>query len=234
RTIGYRNTKGEEDVRVGLEGAYGDYIEGTSGKQLVRRIAGGVWVPISREMEIAPVDGSDIIATIDVNMQDMAQRALEKQLKISNADNGCVVVMEVETGEVRAIANFTRDTDGVYREKFNYAIAQGADPGSTFKVASYLIALNDGVVDTNSVIDVGNGTYRVPSHTIRDSHAPKKSLMTVMETFEQSSNVAVTKMINTHYGDRPSRYTSKLHEWGLGEPLGLQIPGEGKPWVKTP
>src|SRR5699024_3220828 len=87
---------------------------------------------------------------------------------------------------------------------------------------------------TNSVIDVGNGTYRVPSHTIRDSHAPKKSLMTVMETFEQSSNVAVTKMINTHYGDRPSRYTSKLHEWGLGEPLGLQIPGEGKPWVKTP
>src|SRR5699024_4348862 len=100
RTIGYRNTKGEEDVRVGLEGAYGDYIEGTSGKQLVRRIAGGVWVPISREMEIAPVDGSDIIATIDVNMQDMAQRALEKQLKISNADNGCVVVMEVETGEV--------------------------------------------------------------------------------------------------------------------------------------
>ncbi|MFD2742527.1 MULTISPECIES: penicillin-binding protein [Sphingobacterium] len=230
RTIGYRT----EEYRVGLEGAFGDYIEGKSGMQMMQRIAGGVWVPVSREVEIAPVDGSDIIATIDVNMQDMAQRALEKQLIQSNADNGCVILMEVATGEIRAIANFTKDKDGVYREKFNYAIAQGADPGSTFKLASYLAALDDRYVDTTTVIDIGNGTYKVPSHTIRDSHAPKKSRVSVQEAFEESSNVAVTKMIHTHYGNNPSKFIQKLHSWGLDKPLGLQIPGEGDPWVKTP
>ncbi|MFC3196614.1 penicillin-binding protein [Parapedobacter deserti] len=232
RTIGYKIPA--EDVRVGLEGAYGEYIDGRSGKRLVRRIAGGVWMPVNREIEVAPVDGADIISTIDVNMQDMAQRALEKQLIASNADEGCVVVMEVATGEVRAVANFTRDTDGVYREKFNYAIAQGADPGSTFKVASYLIALDDGVIDTNTMVDIGNGTYKVPAHTIRDSHPPKKSLVTVREGFIESSNVAITKLINTHYGRNPAKFINKLHKWGMNEPLGLQIPGETDPWVKTP
>lgn len=230
RTIGYKN----DQFRVGLEGAYGDYIEGQSGVQLMQRIAGGVWIPLNSEVEVAPIDGSDIISTIDVNMQDMAQRALQKQLKITDADNGCVILMEVATGEVRAIANFTKDNDGEYREKYNYAIAQGADPGSTFKLASYLAALDDGLIDTNTVVDVGNGTYKVPSHTIRDSHAPKKSRMTAKEGFEESSNVAITKLINTHYGANPSKYTSKLHSWGLNEKLGLQIPGEATPLVKTP
>lgn len=233
RTIGYKNSKGDT-VRVGLEGAYGDYIEGKSGVQLMQRIAGGVWIPVNREMEVAPTDGSDIIATIDVNMQDMAQRALEKQLIQSNADNGCVVLMEVATGEVRAIANFTRDSEGVYREKFNYAIAQGADPGSTFKVASYLVALDDNVVDTSTVIDIGNGTWKVPGHTIKDSHPPKKSKVTIKEAFEESSNVGVAKTIGTYYGKNPEKFTGKLHEWGMAKPLGLQIPGEANPWVKMP
>jgi cell division protein FtsI (penicillin-binding protein 3) len=230
RTIGYKT----DEVRVGLEGAYGDYIEGKSGAQMMQRIAGGVWIPLNRELEVAPIDGSDIISTIDVNMQDMAQRALEKQLKISNADNGCVILMEVKTGEIRAIANFTKDTDGEYREKYNYAIAQGADPGSTFKLASYMAILDDGYVDTSSIVNIGNGTYKVPSHTIRDSHAPKKSDITVKEAFEESSNVAVTKLINTYYGEQPAKFTSKLHSWGLNEPLGLQIPGEAAPIVKSP
>ncbi len=233
RTIGYKNTKGDT-VLVGLEGAYGAYIDGKSGSQLMQRIAGGVWVPVSREVEVAPVDGSDIISTLDVNMQDMAQRALEKQLIASDADNGCVILMEVKTGEVRAIANFTRDSEGVFREKYNYAIAQGADPGSTFKLASYLALLDDGLVDTSTRVDIGNGTYKVPSHTIKDSHAPKKSVLSVKEAFEESSNVGVAKLVHTHYGENPGKYTAKLHHFGLGQPLGLQIPGEVKPWVKTP
>src|SRR5690606_1318004 len=230
RTIGYKT----DEVRVGLEGAYGDYIEGKSGVQMMQRIAGGVWVTLNREVEVAPVDGADVIATIDVHIQDMAQRALEKQLKISDADNGCVVLMEVQTGEVRAIANFTKDKDGEYREKYNYAIAHGADPGSTFKLASYMVALDDGYIDTSSVVDIGNGTYKVPAHTIRDSHAPKKSQITVKEAFEESSNVAIDRLINTHYGNQPARFTSKLHSWGLHQPLGWQIPGEAHPIVKTP
>jgi len=230
RTIGYKIPA--EDVHVGLEGAYGEYIDGQSGKRLVQRIAGGVWMPVNREIEVAPVDGSDIISTIDVNMQDMAQRALEKQLIASDADNGCVVLMEVETGEIRAIANFTKDTDGKYREKFNYAIAQSAEPGSTFKLASYLVALEDGKIDTNTIIETGNGTYQVHRHTIRDTHA--YGTVTVKKAFEVSSNVAITKIINTYYRDSPAAFTKHLHALHLNEPLGLQIPGEGNPLIKTP
>lgn len=230
RTIGYKIP--EEGVHVGLEGAYGEYIDGTNGKRLVQRIAGGVWMPVNREEEIVPVAGADIISTIDVNMQDMAQRALEKQLIESNADNGCVILMEVATGEIRAVANFTKDSDGVYREKFNYAIAQSAEPGSTFKLASFLIALEDGIVDTNTIIPTGNGTYRVHRHTIRDTHAYGD--ITVKEAFELSSNAAITKIINENYKDRPAAFTSKLHELGLNDMLDLQIPGEGRPLIKTP
>ncbi|GGG85323.1 penicillin-binding protein [Parapedobacter pyrenivorans] len=230
RTIGYKIP--EEDVHVGLEGAYGEYIDGKSGKRLVRRIAGGVWMPVNREIEVAPVDGSDIISTIDVNMQDMAQRALEKQLIASNADNGCVILMEVATGEIRAVANFTRDAEGVYREKFNYAIAQSAEPGSTFKLASYLVALEDGKVDTNTMVETGNGTYRVHRHTIKDTHA--YGTITVKKAFEVSSNVAVTKIINAYYKNNPAAFTKRLHALHLNEPLGLQIPGEGNPLIKTP
>lgn len=230
RTIGYKMPA--EDVRVGLEGAYGEYIDGRNGKRLVRRIAGGVWMPVNRDIEVAPVDGADIISTIDVNMQDMAQRALEKQLIASNADNGCVILMEVATGEVRAVANFTRVEEGVYREKFNYAIAQSAEPGSTFKLASYLVALDDGKIDTNTIIETGNGTYRVHRHTIRDTHA--YGTVTVKKAFELSSNVAITKIVNTYYKDNPAAFTKRLHELHLNEPLGLQIPGEGNPLIKTP
>ncbi|HLW49420.1 MAG TPA: penicillin-binding protein [Sphingobacteriaceae bacterium] len=230
RTIGYKIQ--QENVHVGLEGAYSDYIDGTNGKRLVQRIAGGVWMPVNAEEEVVPVDGSDIIATIDVNLQDMAQRALEKQLIESDADNGCVILMEVATGEIKAVANFTKDSDGVYREKFNYAIAQSAEPGSTFKLASYLVALEDGVIDTNTMIETGNGTYQVHRHTIRDTRA--YGTITAKHAFEVSSNTAITKIINTHYRENPAAFTKKLYALGLNDPLGLQIPGEGNPLIKTP
>lgn len=232
RTIGYKNVK--ENIHVGLEGAYGEYIDGKSGKRLMQRIAGGVWIPVNRDIEVAPVDGADIISTIDINMQDMAQRALEKQMIASNADEGCVVMMEVKTGEVRAVANFTKDKDGVYREKMNIAIAQSAEPGSTFKLASYLAAIDDGVIDSSTHVNVGNGNWPIYRHTIKDSHAPKKSVMSAQEAFEQSSNVGITKLIYEHYKDNPDKFTSKLHAFGLDRKLGLQITGEGAPLIKTP
>jgi cell division protein FtsI (penicillin-binding protein 3) len=198
----------------------------------VQRIAGGVFIPVNPEEEVVPIDGSDIISTIDVNMQDMAQRALEKQLIETGADNGTVILMEVATGEIRAVANFTKDSDGQYREKFNYAIAQSAEPGSTFKLASYLIALEDGIVDTNTMIETGNGTYQIHRHTIKDTKA--YGTLTVKHAFEVSSNTAITKIINQNYKDNPAAFTKKLYAMGLGDPLGLQIPGEGKPLIKTP
>lgn len=230
RTIGYRN----ENVQpVGLEGAYGDYINGESGRRLMQRIAGGTWMPVNKDIEIAPKDGADIIATIDINMQDVAQNALRKQLIKSNADHGCVVVMEVATGEVRAIANLTKVGDGQYEEKFNYAIAESAEPGSTFKLASYLAALDDHKIDTNTKVNCDGGIFQVYRHKIKDSHLGT-GIISVKKAFEISSNAAVAKLIYTHYKDNPRQFTDHLYKLHLNEKLGLQIPGEGRPLVKTP
>ncbi|RYG20888.1 MAG: PASTA domain-containing protein [Chitinophagaceae bacterium] len=231
RTIGYNN----ENVKnpVGLEGAFGEYINGESGKQLMQRISGGVWVPINNEAEIAPKDGADIISTIDINMQDLAQSALEEQLIKMKAHHGTMVIMEVATGEVRAVANFTKVEEGVYKEQFNYAIAGNQDPGSTFKLASYMALLEDKLIDTNSMILTGY--YKVPGNkkVVEDSH-PKIETVTVKNAFETSSNAAIAKLINTHYGENPKRFTDHLYDWHLNVRTGLQIPGEAKPVVKNP
>lgn len=235
RTIGYKN----ENVKpVGLEGAYSSYIDGESGRRLMQRIAGGTWIPINKDIEIAPKDGADIISTIDINMQDVAQNALRKQLIKSNAHHGCVIVMEVATGEIRAISNFTKVSEGEYAEKFNYAIAESAEPGSTFKLASYLAALEDGKVDTNSKIDCEGGTYNIYHKgkvlkTIRDSHEGA-GVLTVKQAFEKSSNAGISKLIFTHYRENPRQFTDHLYKLHLNEKVGLQIPGEGEPLIKTP
>jgi cell division protein FtsI (penicillin-binding protein 3) len=231
RTIGYKN----ENVKnpVGLEGAFGEYINGESGKQLMQRISGGVWIPVNSEAEIAPKDGADIISTIDINMQDLAQSALEEQLKKYDAHHGTVIIMEVATGEVRAVANFTKVQEGVYQEKFNYAIAGNQDPGSTFKLASYMALLEDKLIDTNTMILTGY--YKVPGNSkiIKDSH-PKIETVTVKNAFETSSNAAIAKLINTHYGANPKKFTDHLYDWHLNVKTGLQIPGEARPVVKNP
>ncbi|PWS26436.1 cell division protein [Pedobacter yonginense] len=229
RTIGYKN----ENVKngVGLEGAYNEYINGETGKRLMQRIAGGVYIPVNEEAEVAPKDGADIISTIDINMQDLAQSALEKQLIKSQADHGAVIVMEVATGEIRAVANFSKVEEGVYKEKFNYAIAGNQDPGSTFKLASYMALLEDKIVDTGTMVATGN--YQIPGHLIKDSHG-SIGVVSVKKAFEQSSNAAVAYLVNNGYREDQSKFTDHLYDWHLNEKLGLQIPGEAQPVVKTP
>jgi cell division protein FtsI (penicillin-binding protein 3) len=237
RTIGYKN----ENVKnaVGLEGAYAGYINGESGKRLMQRIAGGTWMPVNNgEEEIAPKDGADIISTIDVNYQDVAQDALKKQLIKTQADHGCVVVMEVATGEVRAIANFTRNKEGDYQEKLNYAISDAADPGSTFKLASYMTAFDQHKIDTNTLVNAENGQYDMYYKgkllkTFRDAEEGNY-VITAKRAFEASSNVAIVKFISSHYGDNPREFTDNLYALHLNERLGLQIPGEAQPVVKNP
>lgn len=230
RTIGYKN----ENVQpVGLEGAYSNYIDGESGRRLMQRIAGGYWIPVNKDEEIAPKPGADIISTIDINVQDVAQRALLKQLKISNADHGCVILMEVATGEVRAIANYTKVGEGEYQEKFNYAINESLDPGSTFKLASYMALLEDKRVDTNTVVATGDGKFNVYNHTIKESHGGLGDI-SVKHAFEVSSNVAIAKLVYTNYKDNPKRFTDYLYSFGLNKKLGLQIPGEASPLIKNP
>lgn len=230
RTIGYKNKNVQP---VGLEGAYSTYIDGESGKRLVQRIAGGVWMPVNQDIEIAPKEGADIISTIDINMQDVAQRALKKQLITSDADHGCVILMEVASGEIRAVANFTKVSEGVYTEQFNYAIAASQDPGSTFKLASYMALLEDNKADTTTLVETGDGTYHIPGHTIRDSHGGIGTV-SLKRAFEESSNVAIAKMINEAYHNEQDRFPNHLYEWGLNKKLMLQIPGEGQPVIKNP
>lgn len=230
RTIGYAN----ENVKnpVGLEGAYGNYINGESGKQLMQRVNGGFWVPVNSDAEIAPKDGADVISTIDINMQDLAQNALKRGLERSKAHHGAVIVMEVATGEVRAVANYTRVSEGVYKESFNYAIAGNQDPGSTFKLASYMALLEDKLIDTSTMVNTAN--YPIGGgHIIKDSHGAK-GWMSVKKAFEQSSNAAIASLVNTKYADDQSKFTDHLYRWKLNEKMRLQIYGEATPLIKNP
>ena len=226
RTIGYK----KPNISVGLEGAYGNYIDGETGKQIRQRVNGGFWMPINNDAEIAPRDGADIISTIDINMQDLVQNALKEGLIKSKAHHGTAILMEVATGEIRSVANYTRVEEGVYKESFNYAIAGNQDPGSTFKLASYMALLEDNYVDTNTL--VRTGWYQIPGKRITDSH-PKDEMVTVKAAFEHSSNAAIAKLINDNYRENPMKFTNHLYKWGFNEKLDLQIPGEAKPVVKN-
>ncbi len=229
RTIGYK-VQGVQPV--GLEGAFDKELGGQSGKRLMQRIAGGVWMPLNEEDEIASKNGYDIITTIDVNIQDVAQKALNQQLIKHDADHGCVVLMEVETGEIKAIANLTRMEKGIYQEKYNYAVGEATEPGSTFKLASYIAALEDGVFDLDDTVDTEGGKKRYYNHTLRDSHEGGYGRIAMRKAFELSSNVAISKMIYNGYKDRPEQFITRLKELGLNEQLDLQIPGAPKPRVK--
>jgi len=232
RTIGYKN----ENVKnaVGLEGAYAGYIDGENGKRLVQRMPGNVWIPVNNGQEdIAPKDGADIISTIDVNFQDVAEKALKDQLIQTKADHGCVVLMEVATGEIKAIANFTKTGEGEYQEKYNYAISEAGDPGSTFKLATYMTLYDQHKIDTNTMVDGEGGKYKIPKGpTITD--VEHNDMMTAKQAFEQSSNVAAAKFVYQHYSENPWEFTDKLYSYHLNEKLNLQIPGEATPIVKNP
>ena len=229
RTIGYTRN----ELRVGIEGAYDTILRGTSGKRLMQKVAADVWRPINDENEIEPKDGNDIYTTIDVNIQDVAENALMKALVKNDAAQGCVVLMEVKTGEIRAIANLTRTDSGMYSERLNYAMGYPTEPGSTFKLASLLVALDDEYVDLDDVFDVGNGECMYYNKKVKDSHPPKKPLLTVQEIFETSSNVGTTKVITKYYTKDPQKFVDKLLTFNLGKPLGLGIPGEGIPLIKN-
>jgi cell division protein FtsI (penicillin-binding protein 3) len=168
-----------------------------------------------------------------VNIQDVAESALEEHLRIHNADHGCVAVMEVATGEIKAIANLSKTPSGEYSEEFNYAIAEAASPGSTMKLLSFMAAMDDGYVDVNDMVEVGYGEHYFFGQRMKDSHPPKKSRMSLKEVFMESSNVGTSKLIYNAYAKRPQQFVDKLHSFGMNEQLGLQIEGEGKPRIKV-
>ena len=228
RTIGYKRDK----VAVGLESAYNKDLSGVDGKRLMQKIAGGDWKPLNDENEIEPVNGYDIHTSIDINLQDVAENALLRQLSLHEADHGCVVVMEVQTGEIKAIANLKRNKFGGYYEGYNYAIGEATEPGSTFKLPVLIAALEDGFIDLDKEIDTEHGKKKFYDQTMFDTH--DYGIVTVKRAFEVSSNIAVAKIITENYGSNPQKFIDHLYKMNLNNKLGLEIKGEGSPRIKDP
>ncbi len=230
RTIGYYNATAKP---VGLEGSYNEQLTGVSGKRLVRKIAGGVEMPVNDENEIEPQDGCDIVSTIDINIQDVAEHALYSQLKKHQAAWGTVVLMEVATGEIRAIANLTHIDTANYQETYNYAIGQSTEPGSTFKLVSLMAAMEDGYIGLDDTVNTGNGKWKIFKQEVKDAHEGGMGKLTVKQVFERSSNVGTAKLIYKHYSKDPQKFIDRLFKMGINLNPQLDIAGSGKPQIKT-
>lgn len=230
RTIGYSDDRGD----AGIEGAFAEEMQGLDGSRLKQKIGKGQWKPINNANEYEPIDGFDVITTIDVNIQDITHHALLRQLEYFEADHGCAVVMETATGEIKAISNLGRTKKGKYYEKRNYAVWESHEPGSTFKLASLMAALEDKVIDTATVVDTEKGRIFIHRRKVEDSERGGYGKISAARVFEVSSNVGIVKLIREHYDDKPEKFIKHLENFGMTEKIGLPIKGEGRPIVYRP
>ncbi|TXD51010.1 MULTISPECIES: penicillin-binding protein [unclassified Polaribacter] len=230
RTIGYDDYRGE----AGIEGAFADFMQGENGLRWKQKIAKNQWKPISDVNEKEPIDGHDVITTIDVNIQDITHHALLRQLEYFDADHGCAVVMETATGEIKAISNLGRTSKGKYYEKRNYAVWESHEPGSTFKLASLMAALDDKLIDTSTVVDTEKGRIYIHGSKVEDSKYGGYGKISAARVFEVSSNVGIVKLIKKHYDHQPEKFIAKLEDYGFTKPIGFQIKGEGIPKIRRP
>ena len=228
RTIGIAR----DSNKVGLEKRYDQYLNGVTGKRLVRYIAGGAGVPIDGSEE-DPKDGSDIVTTLDVGMQDAAQIALQRMMIQNEAVRGTCIVMEVKTGKVKAIANLGRQPDGSYWEDYNYALA-ASEPGSTWKLVTLMSVLEDKLVNLTSTVDLEGGRWNVAGSTVFDSEVHGMHAATVKQAFEKSSNVGMAKLAYYNYYNQPSKYIRHIHNLHLDSITGVDLPGESRPDIHKP
>lgn len=237
RTIGlsreYVDATGKTvSKNVGLEKTYDTLLRGENGKRLVRRIAGGAYVPIEGS-EIEPEHGHDLLTTLDVNIQDITENALMKMMVENECEHGTAIVMEVKTGKIKAIANLGRQKDGTYFEDLNYAITK-SEPGSTFKLVTMLAVLEDHFAKLNDVVDLEGGVWKVAGRTVYDSEKHGRQGVTVKQAFELSSNVGMAKMAMQYYNGQPSKFLAHLKRLKLDTATGIGLLGESKPVIPTP
>ena len=233
RTIG--DLYGAKDsAKNGLELAFDSELRGINGLMHRRKVLNKYLdIPV-----LAPIDGADIVTTIDVGMQDLAERALIDELKEPqvNGEMGVAILMEVKTGDIKAIVNMTRGADGEYYEMVNNAVSYRCEPGSVFKVASFLVALDDGVVDTSYVIHTGSGVMEMHGRPMKDHNWRRGGYqdINVARALEVSSNIGVSHVIDKFYGSNPKKYVEGLYRVGIGEDLKLPIVGYHAPWIRIP
>ncbi len=233
--IGYRTIGlARDENKVGLEKSYDTVLSGRNGRQLVRAIAGGVTVPVQEgEFEIAPETGKDIVSTIDVFIQEVAENALMKMMIQQDARSGVAMVMEVKTGKIKAIANLGKVGEGKYAEDLNYA-TRATEPGSTFKLVTLLSALDEGKVTLDSKVNLEGGLWAYAGRNIKDAEAHGKHEATVLEAFEESSNVGMAKIALNSFSNNVNQYYKHLSRLRLDSTSGIDLMGEGRPQVTKP
>ena len=210
---------------VGIERAFNQTLSGVDGKHLKRNIGNGIWVPQDAEGNKLPRAGNNVITTINTDMQDVAETELEKSLLKHNADWGCVVLMEVKTGQIKAIANLQYFPDSVlkFQERYNYAIGEHVAPGSTFKLASVIAGLEDGFFKVSDTVDVKGGRIKYYDKVMIDSYHNYDKI-TIKKAFIKSSNVGISRIIFDTYKSNPTAFTDRIYKMGLSTPLKLELP----------
>lgn len=231
RTVGMTN---EDGVKVGIEGAFDRELKGVDGSTLMQKISGSFWIPVSSKLNREPVNGIDVVSTLDIELQDVAEKMLKEQLESADAIWGTAMLMEVATGEIRAIANLKKQPSGQYIEDYNYGVGMSMEPGSTFKLVSLMAVLDDAGANMNETINTGDGVAMIGKAKVVDSRRGGYGTISLRKAFEVSSNVGFAKTVNKYFGHNPKGFTSYVHQLGIDKPLGLQIPGEGVPIFRQP
>ncbi len=230
RTIGYSK---EEGGKVGLEGAFDAQLAGQSGKQEMFNMGNGVWLPTDNLAIVEPTSGDNIYTTLDVNIQDIAENALENGVRKHRAEWGAAIVMDVKTGAIRAMANLgaVNSSRNRYAEQYNYAISRANEPGSTFKLATMMALLEDGYIDLDSEVDIEYGTKEFYDLTMEDSGTASRGwrVISVRDAFEQSSNVGMAKLVDSLY--KKNEFSERLKAFHLDVESGIELEGERAPFI---
>ncbi len=229
RTIGLSRDNAQN---VGLERTYDSLLRGENGRRLVRYLNAGTYIPVEG-YEIDPENGKDILTTIDVNTQDIAEHALLSMMIENECEHGTCVVMETSTGKIKAMANLGRQPDGSYWEDLNYAI-RASEPGSTFKLATLLSLLDDHEIKLSDHLNIEGGTWKIGTRTVHDAEKQEISDVTVEQAFEHSSNVGMAKLVVAHYAQHPQQFVDHLKKLHLNEITGIDLAGETTPIIKSP
>lgn len=232
RILGFINMEGR---KVGLEGYYDDVLRGVDGLVIKQKISGDFWIPISSELNITPVDGLDLLSTIDIEMQDIAESALHRRVEELDAKWGTVVVMEVATGDIKVMANFGRNENNEIIQNYNYAVGTSLEPGSTFKLPVLVTLLENTPLSLSTVFDTGSGQRDYGKDAVvTDTRSGGYGVQTLQGVFEHSSNIGMVEAVRRYYLHSPAKFIDELRATGIGQSLDLQITGEPNPTIKDP
>ena len=235
RMIGYVNEN--ENLYVGIEGAYNDQLRGVNGQELVRRIHHGGWIPESSENNVDAQNGNDVVTTFDIKLQDIVESALTNTMITNKAEQGCAILMDVETGYVKALANLKLNhKTNQYEESYNFAMAERYEPGSVFKIASMIVLLNHNHnLKLDDKVNIGTGPILFAKRKMADDHSfTKNGIATVQQVIEQSSNKGTAVLITKEFMTHPEKYVDGLYALGLNKKIGTGIAGEAQPYIKHP